>query len=119
MKFPFEIPFAELQSNLDSYVGVITDSLESDFLVLPKGQGFVEFSTFENGYESLKKATTGFTAFDPRLHSIRMGSPHVSRNWRHRDAGAGEDARSQYPNCSRKPVEGQRRQRAARRRDDC
>ena len=34
--------------------------LESEFLVMPKGDGFVEFSVFEAGYEALKRATGSF-----------------------------------------------------------
>jgi len=31
-----------------------------EFLVMPKGKGFVEYPVFEQGYESLKRATGGF-----------------------------------------------------------
>ena len=34
--------------------------LESEFLVMPKGKGFIEFPVFEHGYEALKRATGGF-----------------------------------------------------------
>ena len=34
--------------------------MESDFLVMPKGPGFVEYPAFGTGYEALKQATTGF-----------------------------------------------------------
>jgi hypothetical protein len=39
--------------------------LESEFLVMPKGEGFVEYSFFERGYEALKAATAGFSQLDP------------------------------------------------------
>jgi hypothetical protein len=64
MTFPFEVPFAEVKASLGSFAAIVIDSLESDFLVLPKGAGFVEFPTFEDGYERLKKATKGFADFD-------------------------------------------------------
>ena len=38
--------------------------LESEFLVMPKGDGFVDYPVFERGYEALKMATTGFSQFD-------------------------------------------------------
>ena len=59
-KFPFEVPFPEVQANLDEYVSAIFSSLESEFLVLPKGKGFVEYPIFETGYEALKQATNAF-----------------------------------------------------------
>ncbi len=65
MTFPFEVPFAEVAADLDAFAAVVIDSLESDFLILPKGPGFVEFPAFENGYERLKMATHGFREFDP------------------------------------------------------
>ncbi|MDE0208099.1 MAG: hypothetical protein OXP66_18940 [Candidatus Tectomicrobia bacterium] len=65
MPFPFEVSFTEIESNLDPYVDAVFGCLESAFLVLPKGRGFVEFSTFEAGYEALKRATGNFTAVTP------------------------------------------------------
>ena len=60
MPFPFEVGFDEVQSNLDVYVDAVFGRLESEFLVMPKGKGFVEFTTFEAGYETLKRATRNF-----------------------------------------------------------
>ena len=34
---------------------------------MPKGQGFIEFSVFEQGYETLKKATENFSSFTSKL----------------------------------------------------
>ena len=61
MKFSFEVPFEEVQKNPDSYVSSVFSCLESEFMVLPKGPGFIEYPTFERGYEALKQATSGFT----------------------------------------------------------
>lgn len=61
MRFPFEVPFDQIQANPDEYVSAIFSCLESEFLILPKGDGFVEYPVFANGYEALKKATVGFT----------------------------------------------------------
>ncbi len=60
MSFPFEVGFDELQSDLDTYVDAVFGCLESEFLVMPKGEGFVEFPVFESGYEALKRGTGGF-----------------------------------------------------------
>ena len=65
MPFPFEVGFDEVQSNLDEYVDAVFGCLESEFLVMPKGTGFVEFSTFDAGYEALKRATSGFQDVTP------------------------------------------------------
>lgn len=65
MPFPFEVGFDELRSDLDAYVDAVFGCLESEFLVMPKGEGFVEFPTFETGYEALKRATGGFRDVTP------------------------------------------------------
>ncbi len=64
---PFEISFEELQVNLDHYVDMVFASLESDFLTMPKGPGFIEYPTFETGYETLKQATNGFHTFEAEI----------------------------------------------------
>ena len=65
MSFPFEVSFEELESNLDDYVDAVFGCLESDFLVMPKGKGFVEFAAFEAGYEALKRGTASFRNITP------------------------------------------------------
>lgn len=64
MKYPFEIPFAQVKVNLDALVDAVFSCLESEFLVLPKGPGFIEYPVFEQGYEALKRATSGFAILD-------------------------------------------------------
>ena len=65
MLFPFEVGFDEVQANLDAYVDAVFGCLESEFLVMPKGDGFVEFPVFEDGYEALKRATGSFREVTP------------------------------------------------------
>ena len=65
MPFPFEVGFDKVQSDLDAYVDAVFGCLESEFLVMPKGAGFVEFPVFENGYEALKRATGSFRHVTP------------------------------------------------------
>ncbi len=61
MKLPFEASLEELVGNMDQFVTTVFSSLESDFMTMPRGNGFIEFSAFEKGYEVLKMATKGFT----------------------------------------------------------
>ena len=64
-KYPFELPYSEVQADLDTYVDAVFSCLESEFLVMPKGIGFIDYPVFEQGYEALKHATKGFTLLDP------------------------------------------------------
>lgn len=65
MTQPFEATFPEIEANLDRFVEAIFTSLDTEFLIMPKGADFIDYSTFEVGYEALKKATKGFTVLDP------------------------------------------------------
>lgn len=66
MKYPFEASREELAADLDGYVSAVFTSLESEFLWLPKGDGFVDYPAFQRAYETLRQATNGFTSLDPR-----------------------------------------------------
>jgi hypothetical protein len=39
--------------------------LESEFLTMPKGEGFIDYATFEKAYEALKRETKGFAKVTP------------------------------------------------------
>ena len=65
MPFPFEVDFEDVESDLETYVDAVFGALESDFLVMPKGEGFVEFPVFDDAYEVLKRATRGFAELTP------------------------------------------------------
>lgn len=65
MPFPFEVSFEAVEADLDTFVDAVFGSLHSDFLTMPKGEGFVEYPVFERGYEVLKRATRGFRDLAP------------------------------------------------------
>ena len=64
-KFPFEVPFYEVQANIEEHVSAVFSCLESEFLIMPKGAGFIDYAVFETGYEALKKATREFADVTP------------------------------------------------------
>lgn len=64
MKFPFEATADEAQRSPESFVDAVFSSLVSEFLVMPKGEGFLEYADFAAGYETLKRASAGFSRFD-------------------------------------------------------
>jgi hypothetical protein len=57
---PFEVPFSEVAAHPEAYVTAVFSSLVSEFLIMPKGEGFIDYVTFEGGYETLKQATAAF-----------------------------------------------------------
>jgi hypothetical protein len=74
--FPFEVSREEILQDPESYIDAVFSCLESEFLVMPKGEGFVEYSVFERGYEALKNATSGFSRLDPeKMLSATVSAP--------------------------------------------
>lgn len=68
MKYPFEAEFSEIVAAPEPFIAAVFSSLASEFLTMPKGDGFVDYPSFEAGYEALKLATAGFAV---------LTSPHV------------------------------------------
>ena len=64
-RFPFEIPYAEIEADVDPFIDVIFDRLQSSFLILPRGPGFITYPEFQQAYEVLKRHTAGFTTVEP------------------------------------------------------
>ena len=63
-KQPFEVPFSEVVADPEPYIEAVLGCLASEFWVMPKGDGFVDYPTFDSGYEKLKQATKGFREID-------------------------------------------------------
>jgi hypothetical protein len=64
MPRPFELDPAELQQRLDEMVEATFGDLQSEFWVMPKGNGFIEYLDFQAAYEVLKRTTAAFTKLD-------------------------------------------------------
>ena len=65
MKQPYLAAAAEIERDLEAYVDAVWASLESQFLVLPRGEGFIEYARFQEAYETLKRATGDFREVQP------------------------------------------------------
>jgi hypothetical protein len=63
-KYPFEVPHAQIEANVDAFINAVFDTLQSSFLLLPRGPGFVTYPEFQQAYEVLKRHTAGFTAIE-------------------------------------------------------
>lgn len=75
-KYPFEAPFDEIMRDAERYVDAVFSCLESEFLIMPKGVGFIEYPIFERGYEALKTATKGFSDLEPtKVLPVTLAEP--------------------------------------------
>lgn len=76
--FPFEVPRERLETDLDAFVDAVVSTLESEFLVLSRGAGFVAYPSFEAAYEVLKRSSGGFRDLDPkRVLDVAVETPLV------------------------------------------
>jgi hypothetical protein len=75
-KYPFEASFEEIKATPEAFAASVFACLESDFLQMPKGLGFVEYPVFERGYETLKQATKGFADLSTeRILQVAFSEP--------------------------------------------
>ena len=58
---PFEVAPEYLLEHLDELVRVTFADLKSQFLVMPRGQSYVEYAAFQAAYEVLKRQTDAFS----------------------------------------------------------
>ena len=63
MTHPFQLRFRSLRSRLDEMVEVTFGDLQSQFLTLPRGAGFIDYPDFQAAYEVLKRETRAFQSF--------------------------------------------------------
>jgi hypothetical protein len=65
-RYPFEVPYTEIEANFDIFINTVFSTLQSSFLLLPRGPGFVTYQDFQQAYEVLKRHTAGFSVVKPK-----------------------------------------------------
>jgi len=61
----FEINYREPNISWEPLVDEVFSELTSSFLEMPKGEGFIDYPTFEKGYQTLKRHTDAFAKLTP------------------------------------------------------
>lgn len=61
----FEIDYRRPGIEWDPLVDEVFSELKSSFIEMPKGEGFIDYPTFEKGYQTLKRATDAFAKLTP------------------------------------------------------
>lgn len=75
-RHPFQVSPDELGEDLAPFVDDIFRSLKSEFMIMPRGAGFIDYPTFDDSYEVLKRETSGFTLLEPeRVFRAVVQSP--------------------------------------------
>lgn len=65
MPLRFDIDYDDSSVAFDPLVDEVFSELQSSFLEMPRGDGFIDYATFEKGYQALKRSTNDFTAVTP------------------------------------------------------
>jgi hypothetical protein len=63
-QYPFEVGSDYLATHIDEMVDGTFADIQSQFLIVPRGQNFIEFRSFQDAYEDLKQETDAFARFD-------------------------------------------------------
>jgi len=65
MPLRFEIDYRDPAIAWDPLIDEVFGELTSSFLEMPKGEGFIDYATFEKGYQTLKRHTDSFAQLTP------------------------------------------------------
>jgi hypothetical protein len=67
MPLRFDADYSDPSLSFEPLVDEVFAELKSSFLEMPRGDGFIDYATFERGYQALKHATGDFETSRPRL----------------------------------------------------
>ena len=60
MPLRFEADYTDPKLSIDPLIDEVFTELKSSFLEMPRGEGFIDYATFESGFQALKRATSDF-----------------------------------------------------------
>ena len=64
--------------SFDPLVDEVFAELKSSFLEMPRGEGFIDYATFERGYQALKRATEDFATVTPATVEAAVAEAPIS-----------------------------------------
>jgi hypothetical protein len=65
MPLRFDADYGDTSLSFEPLVDEVFAELKSGFLEMPRGEGFIDYATFERGYQALKRATRDFETVTP------------------------------------------------------
>jgi hypothetical protein len=65
MALRFDADYGDPSLSFEPLVDEVFAELKSSFLEMPRGEGFIDYATFERGYQALKRATADFEKVTP------------------------------------------------------
>lgn len=74
----FELDYNDPALGFDPLVDEVFSELKSSFLEMPRGDGFIDYATFEQGYQALKATTDAFAAVSPATVEAAVAAVPIS-----------------------------------------
>lgn len=74
----FEVDYNDPALAFEPLVDEVFSELKSTFLEMPRGDGFIEYATFEQGYQTLKRATDAFDVITAATIEIAVAEMPIS-----------------------------------------
>src|SRR5258707_6985856 len=62
MPLRFDAHYDDPSLSFEPLVDEVFAELKSSFIEMPRGEGFIDYATFEKGYQALKRATDDFAS---------------------------------------------------------
>lgn len=78
MPFRFEVDYNDPTLAFEPLVNEVFSELKSTFLEMPRGDGFIDYPTFEQGFQALKRATDAFTVVSPATVETAVSAMPIS-----------------------------------------
>ncbi|MBK7952635.1 MAG: hypothetical protein IPK02_00960 [Candidatus Accumulibacter sp.] len=76
MPLRFEVDYNDPAVSFDPLVDEVFSELTSTFIAMPRGDGFIDYGTFEQGYQALKRETDAFVNVNPKtVEAAVMAKP--------------------------------------------
>ncbi|MBA3897537.1 MAG: hypothetical protein H0X36_10485 [Sphingomonadaceae bacterium] len=78
MPLRFDADYEDPSLSFDPLVDEVFAELKSSFLEMPRGEGFIDYATFERGYQALKRATGDFETVTPATVESAVAEAPIS-----------------------------------------
>jgi hypothetical protein len=78
MPLRFDADYSDPDLAFDPLVDEVFSELKSSFLEMPKGEGFIDYATFEKGYQALKRATRAFATVTAETVEVAVAEAPIA-----------------------------------------
>lgn len=78
MPLHFDADYQDLALVIDPLIDEVVSELKSSFLEMPRGDGFIEYRIFEQGYQTLKRSTDAFAKVTPETIEAAVEAMPIS-----------------------------------------